>query len=244
MKAIIILSFIACVFSAFCINGLYEYSYTDRYSVYHDYRIRSQSTVMVLDINTEQLHSRKVSELMIGDYVLSHNGYFTHVKGIVLTNIEQPQLYYRYLKYTDDSCLSGTYAAVSIDIRPYYENIVFADSRLNTINNTINVVASNGIGCTINGTCDIQFGLYNYTDNIHYDMYENEYDNLMYYCRGMNTINMAVIVDYINKNNITNFTTQYSEQYHNVSAKIHPCEAAEIITESGSATVNGLFFFQ
>jgi hypothetical protein len=249
---VILLALIASSLASFCINGLYEYSY-DRVdgedSFSQSYQARSYSTAMVLDLNTEKLFSKRVDELNIGDYVLSHNGYFTYVRDIIRTNITNPQLYYRYRSSTGYGGYNSLYEYLDLSIDLAYEstNVVFTDSEINIINDTTSFayhydrLAGQPRPDVGIGSFSTQFGQYNFTDNIHYDI-SLVNNHIRYYTRGVDIVNMAKIVDFVNDNNISSITVD-GFVYENITATIHPCEAITIITDSGSATVNGLFFF-
>lgn len=234
MRRLILLGLITCITASFCINGIYEYSYdwieegTNR--GHYGYRIQSYSTAMVLDLKTEKLFSKRIDQLLPGDYILSHNGYFTYVTNTSVSYIDHPQLYYRDHRYNT----KNAHIDVGLDIYPDCTNIVFTDSQLNLVNNSMSISEDNGISV-------YQFGLYNFTDNIKYDMRYSGY-SIMYYINGIDVINKSEILDFIIANNITTFE-RYDSVYSNLSATIYPCDAIDITTESGSATINGLFFF-
>jgi hypothetical protein len=224
----LLLFLIATCTASFCINGMYEYSYDESFSNTSRHEIvQSYSTVMTLNLETEKLFSRRIEDVQPGDYILSHNGYFTYVKEIRRVNITNPQLYCR--KNVDDR---GEFR-ISAGLQGTH-NVVFTDSQLNVINETVKYY---------NGNITVkQYGLYNFTDNINYHIDYSPDGEMEYYLNGIDVINQAAIVDFMNENEITSFKYDM-ETYTNVVNIIHSCEGIDLITESNSVIVNGLFFF-
>lgn len=233
--SLVLLTLMSCGLAAFCINGQYNYSYDYLYIWdpdygYHDYTVRSYSTVMLLD-NSGKLQTRNVDQVQIGDYVMSHNGYFTTVTNVTLTTITNPQLYYRR---GDVGEYDEAYTQVGIDIKPYFNNVIFTDSLPNLFNRTVWEYSPNEFATAY------QFGLSNFTDSIVYDIYPSD-GYLNYYLGGVRVINMAEVLDYIITENITSFS-HGSITYYNIDAGISSCDAIDITTDSGTVMVNGLSF--
>lgn len=236
MKGLLLLALVTCSLAAFCINGRYDYSYDYSYAWdptvdFHDFTVRSYSTVMVLDPVTEKPFSRNVDQVEIGDMVLTHSGHFTAVTNVTLTTIANPQLYFRRGLVNE---FEETYTQVGLDIKPVYDNVVFTDSTLFVMNKTVGYYAPNAY------TTAYQFGIMNLTSDITYDIFS--YDGAIYYYReGIEIINMAEILNFISVENITSFTFG-SITYYNIVADILSCDAVEITTDSGNIAVNGLLF--
>ena len=234
--SLILLTLMSCDLTAFCINGRYDYSYDYLYVWdynygFHDYTVRSYSTVMMLDLDTGKLLTRNVDQVQIGDYVLSHNGYFTYVTNVTLTTIANPQLFYRRGIVNE---YDEPYTQVGLDIKPEYENVIFTDSDPNVFNRTVGEYFPNSYASAY------QFGLSNITNNIAYDIYYAD-GYLNYYMGGVRIINMAEVLNYISAQNITSFSYT-SITYYNIEAAISACDAVEITTEIGTLMVNGLSF--
>jgi hypothetical protein len=223
---VFVLLFVTSVLGSFCMNGAYHYNLTYSSGRTYDTVVKSFSNAIVIDPVTLRTYSKNVADLKRNDYVMG-DGEYTWIKSIELVNISNPQLYFRKNMAGRDG-----YIEASVALQSDYDNIIFADSEISVLNKTVKYF---GYG----NTNVMQFGVFNFTD-IHYDIF-NAGEIIYYGLGGVDVMNMAAILDYISSNEITSYSyTGY--EYKINRAEILECVGVNIVTDSGSITINGLLF--